>query len=41
MPRAKTNGIEIDYDTLGSAEDPAILLVILLMRRDKDVVAGH
>ena len=28
MPRAKTNGIEIEYDTLGSAEDPAILLVM-------------
>lgn len=28
MPRAKTNGIEIEYDTLGSADDPAILLIM-------------
>lgn len=28
MARAKTNGIEIEYDTLGSASDPAILLVM-------------
>jgi len=28
MPRAKANGIEIEYDTLGSANDPAILLVM-------------
>lgn len=28
MPRAKANGIEIEYDTLGSAQDPAILLVM-------------
>lgn len=28
MARAKANGIEIEYDTLGSANDPAILLVM-------------
>lgn len=28
MPRARTNGIDIEYDTLGSANDPAILLVM-------------
>ena len=28
MPRAKTNGIELEYDTLGSANDPAVLLVM-------------
>jgi pimeloyl-ACP methyl ester carboxylesterase len=28
MPRARTNGIEIEYDTLGSANDPAVLLVM-------------
>ena len=28
MARAKANGIEIEYDTLGSAQDPAILLVM-------------
>ncbi len=28
MPRARTNGIEIEYDTMGSASDPAILLVM-------------
>lgn len=28
MARAKTNGIEIEYDTMGSANDPAILLVM-------------
>lgn len=28
MARAKANGIEIEYDTLGSASDPAILLVM-------------
>ena len=28
MPRAKTNGIEIEYDTMGSPDDPAILLVM-------------
>jgi len=28
MARAKTNGIEIEYDTLGSPEDPAVLLVM-------------
>jgi pimeloyl-ACP methyl ester carboxylesterase len=28
MPRAKTNGIEIEYDTMGSANDPAVLLVM-------------
>ncbi|MDP1555588.1 MAG: alpha/beta hydrolase, partial [Hyphomonas sp.] len=28
MARAKTNGIEIEYDTMGSADDPAILLVM-------------
>lgn len=28
MPRAKANGIEIEYDTLGSPNDPAILLVM-------------
>ncbi len=28
MPRAKTNGIEIEYETLGSPADPAVLLVM-------------
>lgn len=28
MPRAKTNGIEIEYDTLGREGDPAILLIM-------------
>jgi len=28
MARAKANGIEIEYETLGSAQDPAILLVM-------------
>ena len=28
MARAKANGIEIEYETLGSAKDPAILLVM-------------
>ncbi|MEQ9506625.1 MAG: alpha/beta hydrolase [Hyphomonas sp.] len=28
MPRAKTNGIEIEYDTMGSPNDPAVLLVM-------------
>lgn len=28
MPRAKTNGIEIEYDTLGNENDPAILLIM-------------
>ncbi|MFN7164631.1 MAG: alpha/beta fold hydrolase [Hyphomonas sp.] len=28
MARARTNGIEIEYDSLGSAADPAILLVM-------------
>lgn len=28
MARAKANGIEIEYDTLGSANDPAVLLVM-------------
>lgn len=28
MPRAKANGIEIEYDTFGSADDPALLLVM-------------
>lgn len=28
MPRARTNGIEIEYDTLGSPNDPAVLLVM-------------
>ncbi len=28
MPRAKSNGIEIEYDTMGSANDPAVLLVM-------------
>src|SRR3990167_2000709 len=28
MARAKTNGIEIEYDTMGSPDDPAVLLVM-------------
>lgn len=28
MPRARTNGIEIEYDTFGSPNDPAVLLVM-------------
>ncbi|HEV2369834.1 MAG TPA: alpha/beta hydrolase [Acidimicrobiales bacterium] len=28
MPRAKANGIEIEYDTFGSTDDPTLLLVM-------------
>ena len=28
MARAKSNGIEIEYDTMGSPNDPAVLLVM-------------
>ncbi len=28
MPRAKSNGIELEYDTFGSADDPALLLIM-------------
>jgi pimeloyl-ACP methyl ester carboxylesterase len=28
MPRAKSNGIELEYDTFGSPEDPALLLIM-------------
>ncbi len=28
MARVKANGIEIEYDTMGSAADPAVLLVM-------------
>jgi pimeloyl-ACP methyl ester carboxylesterase len=28
MPQAKSNGIELEYDTFGSAEDPALLLIM-------------
>ena len=28
MPRTAANGIEIEYDTVGDAEDPALLLVM-------------
>ncbi|HAY07572.1 MAG TPA: alpha/beta hydrolase [Hyphomonas sp.] len=28
MPRARTNGIEIEYDTVGNPDDPAVLLVM-------------
>ncbi len=28
MPRARANGIELEYDTFGRAEDPALLLVM-------------
>ncbi len=28
MPRAKSNGIELEYETFGSADDPALLLIM-------------
>jgi pimeloyl-ACP methyl ester carboxylesterase len=28
MPRATSNGIELEYDTFGSADDPALLLIM-------------
>ena len=28
MPRAKSNGLELEYDTFGKAEDPPILLIM-------------
>jgi pimeloyl-ACP methyl ester carboxylesterase len=28
MPRAKSNGIELEYDTFGSPDDPALLLIM-------------
>lgn len=28
MPRVKSNGIEIEYDTIGSPNDPAVLLIM-------------
>lgn len=28
MPRAKSNGIELEYDTFGSGSDPALLLIM-------------
>lgn len=28
MPRAKSNGVELEYDTFGSPDDPALLLIM-------------
>src|SRR5688500_3323641 len=28
MPRAKSNGIELEYDTFGSPDDPTVLLIM-------------
>src|SRR3954465_7772101 len=28
MPRVKSNGIELEYDTFGSPDDPALLLIM-------------
>ena len=28
MPRAQCNGIEIEFDTFGSSDDPALLLIM-------------